>query len=186
MLERGPVSPFYVESGKNRQRDKVGSKRATRINQVITDCHWPLLLHGGPGSGKSCIGLCLFDAFGGWYVELSELLAILTSIHEGKYWFNSVNGAQAYRSDVWNWWSRCSITILDEIGVRETTSDFAYETLHKCFDNRGDKPAVFISNKSPEELGRLYDGRILSRISQGTSLKVEGDQRPRKEQLNVK
>ena len=42
---------------------------------------------------------------------------------------------------------------------------------------RRGKPLVITSNKSPEDIGAIYDDRILSRLSAGTVLEIVGPDR---------
>jgi len=72
-----------------------------------------------------------------------------------------------------------ALLVLDEIGAREKVSDSHYEIVKHALDARIDqgKPMVIISNNTPEELAKLYDGRIYSRIASGTVLNVTGEDR---------
>ena len=187
ILDRGPFSPFYQERHKARKLAEVRPKTRKLVSQAITRANldnerWPLFLHGGTGSGKTCIGLCLLDLYGGWYVELADLLSLITSVREGRYWFECINGSKAYEQELWNWWGRCSLTVLDELGVRERASDFAYEAVKRCLDRRENKPAVFISNLGPKKLAALYDDRIASRLCCGEVIEITGDRRTQKKE----
>ena len=79
--------------------------------------------------------------------------------------------------------SAANVVVLDEVGTRQTVSDFQYETFKRAIDEREGKPAVFIANVDLSAIGRLFDARIASRLSAGTIVQTEGDRRMRKLRL---
>lgn len=79
----------------------------------------------------------------------------------------------------WHDWREARCVLVDEIGTRKTVTDHQYETLKRLIDERErvGGPAVFVSNVGLEDLGRLYDDRIASRLAAGTMVVFGGEDR---------
>lgn len=136
--------------------------------------NWPLFLNGRAGTGKTFAALAFLDLV--WspylYEPLDKLLAGLVAIVKQDEYrgFRTAQG-------VWNTWARQSVVVLDEIGARDRVSDFHYETVKRAIDEREGKPAVFISNKPLDDLAKIYDDRIASRLAGGTVMTIICDDR---------
>lgn len=148
------------------------------LRMALKDCWesrspWPLFVWGQAGSGKSFAGQLLAEEAGGSiYVELGELCEMLSDAGFGRLGDRTARG-------LWEDWVRANVAVLDEIGTRREVSDHHYDTLKKAMDYRlrEELPTMFVSNLSPEELARLYDERIASRLCSGTVLETVGDRR---------
>ncbi len=70
-----------------------------------------------------------------------------------------------------------SLVVLDEIGTRGMVSDAHYEALLTVLDMRENKPFIAISNLDHAALTKVYDARIVSRLSAGTIMEVTGKDR---------
>ncbi len=162
-------------------------REAALIDEVVDDhvelciagsSNWPLVLWGEPGTGKTCVGLCVLDEFGGWYATLEELHQLVLKAGRGEL-FNSAGTAIPVEGEfsVWHYWRTANVTILDELGKRGTTTDAQYETLTRAIDLREGRPSIVISNLSISELEGAYDARVASRLSVGTVVQMTGDRR---------
>ncbi len=78
---------------------------------------------------------------------------------------------------IWRNIENAPLVILDEIGCREKVSDAHYEVIKELLDVRHFKPLVCISNLSFKEIGSVYDGRIVSRLGNGTVVEMVGSDR---------
>ena len=137
---------------------------------------WPLVFVGDVGTGKTCAALCLLD----WvsksrkYYTVPDLCDELIAVQ---------NGHREYgqRKDTlvswWERWREAACCAVDELGSRTKVSDFQYESVKRAIDLREDRPAVFISNLSLDELAKVYDDRIASRLAGGTVIHFTGDDR---------
>lgn len=67
--------------------------------------------------------------------------------------------------------------VLDELGGRERTSDAHYEAVLDVLECRKHRPFMAISNLTPAELEKVYDGRIVSRLGSGTVCELNGEDR---------
>jgi DNA replication protein DnaC len=130
---------------------------------------WPLFLFGNVGGGKTSAALALCDvvATAAYFTADGLCCAILEQDP------SSVR-------DLWQTIEAKSLIVLDEIGARSNTTDFAYSTLKRAIDARDQhagRAAVYISNLGPAELARLYDERLASRILCGTRFELSGTDR---------
>lgn len=164
----------------DRDRALICQKLRDVILQLVTGkLPWPLLLHGEAGSGKTCAALCMIDYYGGKYFDFPSFHANLRLAMAGELFSDNhhgVGGFRIYETDIWNGWAKSNLTVIDDFCTREPTS-FQYETLKQAIDKRHRKPAVFTANLTLEEISRIYDDRIASRLSAGTIVKLEGDRR---------
>lgn len=138
---------------------------------------WPLVLLGSVGSGKTCAALCVLDRVdpsSRRYDGLPQLCETLIAIQNREREYG-----RAIDTPSW-WWRRYRTvycTAVDEVGARDRVSDFQYETLKRCLDERVERPSIFISNQRLEDLERVYDDRIASRLAGGTVLRFQGADR---------
>ena len=141
---------------------------------------WPLVLTGEAGRGKTMAALCVADHCR-WaeYFTVSGLCEILNraKFQGGLTWTHEGHSGTWYATDIWRIIGEASLVILDELGSRENVSDAQYETVKDVIDSREDKPFIAISNLKLEQLSSVYDGRISSRLSQGTLFEVGGKDR---------
>ena len=131
---------------------------------------WPLLLHGGVGTGKTCAALCLADfADSAAYYAVADLcdMTMQQSPEEVAATWNKIAGKE--------------LVILDEIGTRTQVGDLEYGVVKRVLDARefhAGHVAVYISNLPPKLLTALYDQRIVSRLTAGTVHRLpKGDRR---------
>ncbi len=139
---------------------------------------WPFFLHGQPGGGKTCSALCLLDYAGGEYWALSRWLNELIQADKGRLtWSYEGRSGDLTVDMLWSRWRYAALAVLDEVGTRDHVSDFHYESLQRCLDDRHGKPLVVVSNLDPAALERAYDYRIVSRLTSGTVVQLGGKDR---------
>ncbi|UCC31269.1 MAG: hypothetical protein JSU86_03135 [Phycisphaerales bacterium] len=161
---------------KYRRRDEIDHTLRATINELIRgERPWPLFLYGKQGSGKTCAGLCMMDAFGGWYIQLAQLREMVIQAQKDQLTWPS--GHPRTTGDIWKAWARAHLAVLDEVGQRCEPSQFEYEILKRCLDEREGKPLVVVSNCDLDAISGLYDDRIASRLAAGTLIELEGDRR---------
>lgn len=68
------------------------------------------------------------------------------------------------------------LVCIDDIGLREPTPP-QLQALWEILTARERKPLVVSSNLAPEELAKIYDDRILSRLCCGTTIHVRDSDR---------
>ena len=125
---------------------------------------WPLYLYGPTGIGKTCAAL--------WVVDQVPTSAYLTT---------DKLVDEVYRPDsiVWQMATDWLLLVVDEIGSRSKDEDgFSWQrekaAVKRMADIREHLPTVWISNKPPKHVRRLYDDRIYSRLCSGTVIRMEG------------
>ena len=107
---------------------------------------------------------------------LGELHSLRLGAESGDLLWSS--GVRVWPSEVYDRWKTANVTVVDELGTRALT-DAMYDTLKRAIDDREGKPAVYISNKSIDQLHAVYDDRIASRLAAGTVIRMTGDRRIR-------
>lgn len=130
---------------------------------------WPLLIYGDCGTGKTSAALALADITETASYHTAEGLASFVmsrSGDESEAEFERIGGKH--------------LAILDELGTRINVKDLAYGVVKRFTDVReleARRVAIYISNLTPDELVKLYDQRIYSRITCGTIFELTGTDR---------
>ncbi|MCR9197781.1 MAG: hypothetical protein NXI04_04015 [Planctomycetaceae bacterium] len=70
----------------------------------------------------------------------------------------------------------CSALFLDDLGIRKP-SEAVYQTLFDLLEWRKGKPLIITTNKAISDLAKMYDDRIVDRLTAGTVVKFEGRSR---------
>lgn len=167
--------------------------RTTIRAMIAGESPWPLMLHGNAGTGKSCAMLCLLDYAGGEYHTVSGLCQMMNRAALGNYSVDETGTRSGvieghkdyvhkrtvvlYPHQIWARIAKAPLIVLDEIGCRSNVSDAHYEAVKEMIDIRHRKPLAVLSNLSLEALGKLYDDRIVSRLSAGTVVELAGADR---------
>lgn len=162
-----------------RERDLIHENLRVVMNELAAGVRpWPLLLYGGTGSGKTSAALCMHDLYGGWYTTLPDMVERYWAATRGE--LLTSRGYSWSLEEVRNSWSLCQLTVLDEIGERKEVSEAHYEVTKKLIDWRmrdGPMPAIYVSNREPEELQSIYGDPVSSRLTSGTVAWLNGDLR---------
>ncbi len=139
---------------------------------------WPLTLTGSVGTGKTCAALVLCDHVpDSRFYTVKELCDQVTACDRGEAsWKGDGQTGVLTTRMFWEQIWRCPLVCLDELGLRDRVSGFVYDQLFHILDRRIG-PTVVVSNLSLEDLGHVYDERIVSRLSAGTVLDITGPDR---------
>lgn len=138
---------------------------------------WPLYLWGKPGSGKTSVAGLIYQEAAGrpmW-------------INAGK-GFRAVASACAEPQPLWGYgliplreaehWLELeerSLVVLDDIALRDRVSEAQFEVMQEFLNRRQGKPTVITGNMSIEQIAKVYDDRVASRIAAGTLIEIDGD-----------
>lgn len=163
-IDRRPSPPGYEFAA----WDQVTGRKSVErwIRAASKENRFPLFIHGGTGTGKTCLAALLFRrvTWPMWRRCDDFLLTLATSRGDSSF------VAQKDRA------ANCSCLFLDDIGLREPTETMQ-QILFDLLELRKGKPTVITSNHSPETLKELYDDRIRSRILAGTIIEIAGSDR---------
>jgi DNA replication protein DnaC len=177
MATHGPLSKAKI--------DRKLYKAMSAMYDDSSTFAWPLFICGEAGSGKTCAALLYLEH--SWHNGCQSHL-FATARHfaqrvadaKCKRLQNSAGYSVALH-EVWSEWSQAAVAVLDDIGSREHVTGSQYETLLDCLDQRKAKPTIYTSNLNREQLAKVYDDRISSRLSAGTICQVKGDKRQLKD-----
>lgn len=128
---------------------------------------WPLFLTGPTGTGKTYAALALLDGIRGGTL-FTTVPRLRERLFRDPVDFDRITGEQT------------ALAVLDELGVRGDVSDFEFEAVARFADQReqtAGSAAIYISNHPPEEIAKIYDERIESRVLGGTWFELKGDDR---------
>ena len=138
-----------------------------RLNNLPHDqSEWPLYMYGRPGTGKTCLAALIYAAYKRqplWRRADELLIEIGTSRADGY-------GTLKTKLEG----SPC--VFLDDLGVRPPTEAMT-QALFDLMELRARRPLVIVSNHTPDALAKIYDERIVSRITAGTTLEIVGQDR---------
>lgn len=163
------------------ERDRIHPLAVKGIRGVLAgDMPWPLVLIGEPGSGKTCAAMLMLgwlENHGAsvWYTSATDLAYELAEAMADRARWST--GYRKTVADVWASWDQAAFAVMDELGARTRVSDHAYDTVKRAIDSRFARPTLYISNLGQTELAKVYDDRIVSRLSEGTVVVISGDQR---------
>lgn len=171
------------------------------VRQQISACcvgesDWPCVLVGQQGSGKTCALLALCDHYGGQYVTFADWCSLVARSQTQALWAYGVwamlspwilqprGDTREYAQDhvvyperLWGqYWAERNLICLDELGTR-TPTEPQREVLQRCLDGREGKPLVCATNLPLNELGQVYDDRIVSRLMAGTVVQMPDEDR---------
>lgn len=127
--------------------------RRVLIELAVGRRPWPLYLHGPVGHGKT-----------------RAVLAFCDRVAYARYW--TVDGVMSdiiARDPPWGT-LRTDLAVLDELGLPRpgNAAEFDYSAVKQFCDWRECRPAIYLSNHNSDEIWRLYDPRVQSRLTSGT------------------
>ena len=175
--ERRP--PGYDEA----TRDGIPAAQRKQIKAACVAGQWPLVLRGSHGTGKTCSAAVLFGMFQKqplWYraddllMEISQARAGNASVRVQAISDYGESRTVAVPYDRFSLRVQtCSALFLDDLGIRKP-SEAVYQTLFDLLEWRKGKPLIITTNKAISELAKMYDDRIVDRLTAGTVVKFEG------------
>lgn len=162
-----------------RNRDRIPGQINDGMQLVVSGkSPWPLFVNGPSGCGKTCAALYLADRMPSrvQFFDFVDLCEQHQDAKLGRLWWPGTHAETKVDPRLfWEDWGKASLCIVDEIGTRNTVSDFQYETLKRAIDVRFSKPLIAISNLNLDQLASLFDDRVASRLAGGTVVNVQGD-----------
>lgn len=133
---------------------------------------WPFYLWGAVGTGKSRAALAFCDRIQhSYYLTVDEVMDHIVG--------HSPPGEYNWRHEERR---TASLVVLDELGLPRSGGgrDFDYSAVKQFVDWRECRAAIYISNHSPEKIGKLYDTRMESRLTSGTVFELRDRDRRRR------
>ena len=145
---------------RHRRLDQVEPRLCEVFRKLATgEENWPLFIFGEPGVGKTCAALALCDVIEtAAYLTTEELCDRTMAQPAGEV------------QEMWETIGQKHLAVLDEIGCRERVTHLHYSTTKRFLDVReleASRVGIYISNVQPDDIGRLYDRRIASRMLAG-------------------
>lgn len=146
-------------------------------------CGWspfPWFIHGKPGTGKTCAALAVADRVVGvcLYREFSDLCNEINEAKSGQLMaMGTHDSSRVTLAGYWERWQAAKLCILDDVGLRQKSTEPQYEALKTAIDRRHGRALIVVSNHDLDRVSELYDDRIASRLASGTVINADGDDR---------
>jgi hypothetical protein len=157
-----------------RDRERIPSRLLEAMGKCANgQSPWPLFVFGSAGCGKTRGMLYLADRLASRciFVVFDALCEQLRLAKLGQLWEHGEHDSRlVVPADIWDRWKpeRTVLPIIDDLGCRSEASNHVYETLKTAIDTRESYPLAITSNLAPDELAKLFDDRIASRLVAGT------------------
>lgn len=153
------------------REESVNKESMFEVLRRFTDGEvFNVILQGNPGAGKSHLAYALMKSINDTgkhsclYISIDEMLS---RIRES---FNNRDSiyTQPYLVDLM---SNVDFLVLDDLGAEtgaidtdKTATDFTHKVLYSVTSKRQDKSTVLTTNLSSQQLFRLYDKKLVSRL----------------------
>lgn len=122
--------------------------------------------------------MCLHDHAGGLYWPVDQFFAESLLAMKGQLYWEWTWRGHVSETQFWATVAETPLLTLDDIGTRrEPVSDAHYERVKRVLDSREGKPTVVVSNLYLDELAKVYDDRLTSRLAAGTAFGLFGSDR---------
>jgi len=156
----GPSDPY-----------KVAPSLRKAINEAVAASRWPIYLFGPAGVGKTCAAACVWRSWPRWplWYETSEIINRIVRCRTSDDSDDSERGLTNKIRDT-------PLIVLNDFGIRAPT-EAAFEILIRIIDLRLGKPLIVTSNLEPEQLAKVFDDRVASRLLRGSVVHCVGDDR---------
>jgi predicted ATPase len=142
----------------------------------------PIYLFGNAGRGKSYAMAAAFMSWPGksavWH-DVSQLLRKIIRCRMGEGFIHERRGSESFQvweSQIMERISESSIACFDDVGLR-SPSDAMYDAWYEIVNSRKRKATIYTGNLAPEDLHKVYDARIASRMTEGTVIELAGPDR---------
>ena len=156
---------------------------------AMRDGDYPILMHGPPGTGKSCAAAAIFRQWSSgvarWY-RLEQFVRDIQTARRVGFVTHQVGGEAIERTEgtLWRFGENDrELWCLDDFGTRGATES-AFDIIFELVDRRARRPMIISSNLGLRELEARFDRRIADRIKAGTVIEVAG--RSRRKGKNIK
>lgn len=189
-------TPFRREAPRGYGHAKW-SEVPVAANRSLEECferrRWcPLLIHGGTGTGKTCVASLIYRGRKSalWY-RADDLLVSLAMgrtsnsvtldnmTDDGRLVSETIKYREAMnriRNTTW--------LFLDDLGVQSMSGEKSgwiqearLAAMFDLMEGRKGMPTVITSNHGPDRIAELFDDRIVDRLDEGYVLFLDGDSR---------
>lgn len=166
--------------GVDAEADEMSPGLREIVAGAIRKGMWPIYLHGEAGRGKTSAMACVYRAWRAGHptwLRLSQFVSMIQQCRRNGQIVLPGSHREVGESSLWRVRvDQPGLLCVDDIGLRNPTES-QFEIVYELVDRRGCKPVIYTSNLSPSTLQKTYDGRILSRMLQGLSIEVAGNDR---------
>lgn len=160
-----------------RSKDEVPPPLRRSIREMTGGWRrWPVYIFGPVGVGKTAAVLTLIDQVeGSKYMTAAEMMVDVRAARSKRLVSNT--GHDISERELLRRWTESTLLVIDEVGQRRDPTAWTDETIQRVLDDRIDKPTILIGNHDLADLAKVMDDRVVSRLSAGTIIHVDGEDR---------
>jgi hypothetical protein len=172
----------------NADIERVSKDIVDELRAAIKQRVRSILISGRAGIGKTYALAAVFRAMWNWHPPevawyrletIIELMAQCQKSSTGNFVVTGKNGASALhytRANLVKKWATPRTLFVDDLGT-SSLNEFTFPMAFDLFQSRLENTTIYSTNKSIEELTRMYDDRIASRLVDGICITMDGDDR---------
>lgn len=158
------------------ETEQILKYKARRIaGDYLNGRAYNTILTGTPGAGKSHLAMAMLVAINEHsepyrkclYVSIQDMMRRIRASFDN----NDSRYTEQFCIDLC---SRADVLVLDDLGAEtgainasRAASDFTNRVLNAVIDSRQDKPTIVTTNLNSEQLSKMYDQKLLSRMYKG-------------------
>lgn len=150
------------------------------------EMHDPVMIQSkGVGNGKTHLACAILLEYiskthnMGIFIPAVDMLLLLRGSFD--------SSASDKETELIEKWSKCGMLVIDDLGS-EKTSEYAMQVIYQVVNRRyvNMLPTIITTNASSEDIGARNGNRVLSRISSGLIILIEGGDLRAKSRVVVK
>jgi DNA replication protein DnaC len=176
-IERSSETRRIVRPAVDRSIERISPGLRRAVRELVHGCHrWPAYIFGPVGVGKTAAVLTLVDQVPqSIYMTAAEMMDTVRDARAER--LSSENGYAISERSLRDQWRNRQLLVIDEIGQRRDPTGWLDETVQRIIDDRESRPTILLGNHDLASLAKIMDDRVVSRLSAGTLIHVEGDDR---------
>ncbi len=184
------AKPMQMDDDTPREIGQIDAElRGIIRGLVIGSLPWPLFLTGAPGRGKSAAALCLCDLVrDSFYFRFTKFLKCLEWARQkevsllrwretGPDMPSKLTNVSFNEANLYTTLKNAPLVCIDDLATRGGYTEPQYDLFYDLVEDRKLKPLIIVSNLSLQQLGEVFDDRILSRLARGTIFTLAGRDR---------
>lgn len=169
-LKQAKFKKFEIN---NESQKEVLDKARKLTKLYLKGNHFNTILTGSAGAGKSHLAMAMLKNINSCqepkrclFVNVSSLVQLIRNTFSGY--------SEMSEYDYISMMSKPDYLVIDDlgsetgrIGTRSQASDFISRILYEILNNRQDKSTIITTNLTSDDINRMYDSKLISRMYRG-------------------
>lgn len=160
-----------------RSKDEIAPRLKEELLAMVRGRRrWPVYINGPVGVGKTAAVLTLVDQVeNAIYMAAAEMMDGIRAARAKR--LLSDSSYDISETGLFGRWAASKLVVIDEVGQRRDPTAWTDSTIQRVLDDRIDKPTILIGNHDLADLAKVMDDRVVSRLSAGSIIHVDGEDR---------